>query len=178
MSFLGEDSREDLCELADELGDDVTSEMKIIDLKKIIAKSELYEDLDFVKGELKTIISPRLEIEKRELQREYGKSKNNGTIGVRPNFIISLQEQNISANHHHPESTIHSTTTEVEHQAAASSLKSQACSQLTSGIQSLSQTPHIVKYSVTTIADDPTTKDLTKHHSSVAVRRNGSVSKE
>ncbi|GIY29835.1 hypothetical protein CDAR_311951 [Caerostris darwini] len=59
------------------MGENVTSEMEKIDFKKIITKSELYEDVDFVKGTLEIITSTSLGREQKDLEREHWKLKRN-----------------------------------------------------------------------------------------------------
>ncbi|GIY41936.1 hypothetical protein CDAR_3911 [Caerostris darwini] len=71
-----------------------------------------------------------------------------------PNFNINPQKQNTSTNHLHSQSTIHSTTTEIQHQAATP-LKFRVPTQSIIGIQSVSQTPSTVKDLVTVIAEGP-----------------------
>ncbi|GIY28585.1 hypothetical protein CDAR_199181 [Caerostris darwini] len=71
-----------------------------------------------------------------------------------PNFNINPQKQNTSAYHPHSQSTIHSTTTEIQHQAATP-LKFRVPTKSIIGIQSLSQTPSTVKDLVTVIAEGP-----------------------
>nr|XP_042913112.1 uncharacterized protein LOC122273114 [Parasteatoda tepidariorum] len=58
MTFFGKARKEDLILLASELGEDVTPDLKIIDLKKVITSSDNYEE-EFVKEMLNTIISQR-----------------------------------------------------------------------------------------------------------------------
>ncbi|GIY41935.1 hypothetical protein CDAR_3901 [Caerostris darwini] len=81
------------------------------------------------------------------------KQQQNSIIkSQQPNFNINPQKQNTFANH--SQSTIHSTTTEIQHQAAAT-LKLQVPTKSIIGIQSLSQTLSNVKDLVTVIAEGP-----------------------
>ncbi|GBM52427.1 hypothetical protein AVEN_21845-1 [Araneus ventricosus] len=70
MAFLGKARKEDLIILARELGEEVTSDLKIIDLRNLIVASTNYE-MEFVKELLNTVISQRTEeAEQRKLELE------------------------------------------------------------------------------------------------------------
>ncbi|GBM94810.1 hypothetical protein AVEN_69362-1 [Araneus ventricosus] len=60
MAFLGKARKEDLIILARDLGEEVTPDLKIIDLRNLIVASTNYE-IEFVKGLLNTVISQRTE---------------------------------------------------------------------------------------------------------------------
>ncbi|GBN54505.1 hypothetical protein AVEN_78435-1, partial [Araneus ventricosus] len=67
MAFLGKARKEDLIILARELGEEVTPDLKIIDLRNLIVASTNYE-MEFVKELLNTVISQRTEeAEQRKL---------------------------------------------------------------------------------------------------------------
>ncbi|KFM74721.1 hypothetical protein X975_11468, partial [Stegodyphus mimosarum] len=68
MSFLGRARKEDLQNLATELGVQVTADLKIVDLKQKIIESRDYDEV-FVKEVLNTIIEDRKEREEREERR-------------------------------------------------------------------------------------------------------------
>ncbi|KAF8789963.1 hypothetical protein HNY73_005057 [Argiope bruennichi] len=56
-----------LIKLATELGEEVESDLKVIELRESILKTSIYkEDLDFVKDTLENIMTERLESEERE----------------------------------------------------------------------------------------------------------------
>ncbi|GBN33923.1 Retrovirus-related Pol polyprotein from transposon opus, partial [Araneus ventricosus] len=70
MAFLGKARKEDLIILARELGEEVTPDLKIIDLRNLIVASTNYE-MEFVKELLNTVISQRTEeAEQRKLELE------------------------------------------------------------------------------------------------------------
>ncbi|GBO03899.1 hypothetical protein AVEN_224504-1 [Araneus ventricosus] len=70
MAFLGKARKEDLIILARELGEEVTPDLKIIDLRNLIVASTNYE-MEFVKELLNTVISERTEeAEQRKLELE------------------------------------------------------------------------------------------------------------
>ncbi|GBO14770.1 hypothetical protein AVEN_44482-1 [Araneus ventricosus] len=70
MAFLGIARKEDLIILARELGEEVTPDLKIIDLRNLIVASTNYE-MEFVKERLNTVISQRTEeAEQRKLELE------------------------------------------------------------------------------------------------------------
>ncbi|GBL79856.1 Transposon Tf2-6 polyprotein [Araneus ventricosus] len=70
MAFLGKARKEDLIILARELGEEVTPDLKIIDLRNLIVASTNYE-MEFVKELLNTVISQRNEeAEQRKLELE------------------------------------------------------------------------------------------------------------
>ncbi|GBM09029.1 hypothetical protein AVEN_229059-1 [Araneus ventricosus] len=72
MAFLGKASKEDLIILARELGKEVIPDLKIIDLRNLIATSTNYE-MELVKELLNTVISQRTEEaeqRKREIESE------------------------------------------------------------------------------------------------------------
>ncbi|GBM19609.1 hypothetical protein AVEN_197207-1 [Araneus ventricosus] len=70
MAFLGKSRKEDLIILARELGEEVTPDLKIIDLRNLIVASTNYE-VEFVKELLNTVISQRTEeAEQRKLELE------------------------------------------------------------------------------------------------------------
>ncbi|GBL95055.1 hypothetical protein AVEN_17366-1 [Araneus ventricosus] len=69
MAFLGKARKEDLIILARELGEEVTPDLKIIDLRNLIVASTNYE-MEFVKELLNTVISQRTEeAEQRKLEQ-------------------------------------------------------------------------------------------------------------
>ncbi|GBL99603.1 hypothetical protein AVEN_68861-1 [Araneus ventricosus] len=69
MAFLGKARKEDLIIFARELGEEVTPDLKIIDLRNLIVASTNYE-MEFVKELLNTVISERTEeAEQRKLEQ-------------------------------------------------------------------------------------------------------------
>ncbi|GBN72227.1 hypothetical protein AVEN_152521-1 [Araneus ventricosus] len=67
MAFLGKARKEDPIILARELGEEVTPDLKIIDLRNLIVESTNYE-MEFVKELLNTVISQQTEeAEQRKL---------------------------------------------------------------------------------------------------------------
>ena len=65
MSFLSKAKKCDLVVIGEELGEKVSGELKIIDLKQIIVKSENYEE-EFVRNLCESTINERLEKERLE----------------------------------------------------------------------------------------------------------------
>ncbi|GIY83531.1 CCHC-type domain-containing protein [Caerostris darwini] len=90
-------------------------------------------------------------------------------------FSNSLQKQNISDNHHHCQTTIHSTTIENQRQSDTS-LKSEAPTKLITNIQGLTQGPNIVKDLVNVIAEDIISKDLAEKIFNGAAREEVDIS--
>ncbi|GBM06079.1 hypothetical protein AVEN_49454-1 [Araneus ventricosus] len=77
MTFLDKARKEDLIILARELGEEVTPDLKIIDLRNLNVASTNYEN-EFVKELLNTVISKRIEEaeqRKRELESEEKRKK-------------------------------------------------------------------------------------------------------
>ncbi|GBM10101.1 hypothetical protein AVEN_92924-1 [Araneus ventricosus] len=69
MAFLGKARKEDLIILARELGEEVTPDLNIIDLRNLIVARTNYE-MEFVKELLNTVISQRTEeAEQRKLEQ-------------------------------------------------------------------------------------------------------------
>ncbi|GFR18816.1 retrovirus-related Pol polyprotein from transposon 17.6 [Trichonephila clavata] len=72
MAYLGKAKRKDLFLVAIELGETVSEDMRVIELKQIIIGSKHYED-EFVKNLLESIMTERIEnedLEKQTLARE------------------------------------------------------------------------------------------------------------
>ncbi|CAL1282026.1 unnamed protein product [Larinioides sclopetarius] len=69
MAFLGRSKKVDLQCLAEELGETVTKDMKVVDLKKKILGSTEYEE-EFVKELLERIVNEREEEIKRQNELE------------------------------------------------------------------------------------------------------------
>lgn len=69
MSFFARGKKQDLQMLADDLGLNVTRDLKVIDLKDLILKSDGYDE-EFAKERYDVIIANRLEEEKMERIRE------------------------------------------------------------------------------------------------------------
>ncbi|GFY01441.1 hypothetical protein TNCV_850491 [Trichonephila clavipes] len=65
MAFLGKARKQDLVLLAEELGQKVSDNMTIIDLKNIIIGSKDYEE-EFVRAQLSVILEERVERETEE----------------------------------------------------------------------------------------------------------------
>ncbi|GFR05001.1 retrovirus-related Pol polyprotein from transposon 297 [Trichonephila clavata] len=72
MAYLGKAKKKDLFLVAIELGETVSGDMRVIELKQIIIGSKHYED-EFVKNLLESIMTERIEnedLEKQTLARE------------------------------------------------------------------------------------------------------------
>lgn len=65
MSFLGKGRKNDLIELASEIGETVPPNAVVIEIKNIITKSKNYEET-FVKQILERIIEERIQREENE----------------------------------------------------------------------------------------------------------------
>lgn len=80
--------KEDLVVVATELGLNVESEHKVVDLKGLIEKSSQYEkDFEFVKEFLNTTVTERTEWEKHDAkilkaEKEHWKAKQKTTHGI------------------------------------------------------------------------------------------------
>ncbi|CAL1288441.1 unnamed protein product [Larinioides sclopetarius] len=75
MAFLGRSKKVDLQCLAEELGETVTKDMKVVDLKKKILGSTEYEE-EFVKELLERIVNEREEEIKRQNELESKRQEN------------------------------------------------------------------------------------------------------
>ncbi|GFU32638.1 retrovirus-related Pol polyprotein from transposon 17.6 [Trichonephila clavipes] len=67
MAFLGKGRKKDLVYVATELGEAVSEDMKVIELKQIIVGSKNFE-VEFVRNLLETVMSERMESENLEVQ--------------------------------------------------------------------------------------------------------------
>ncbi|GBN28590.1 hypothetical protein AVEN_154072-1, partial [Araneus ventricosus] len=63
MAFLGRAKKSDLISLAIELGEEVTNDLRVVDLRELITKSKKYE-VEFVANMLDAIAEERVEKEK------------------------------------------------------------------------------------------------------------------
>ncbi|GBM95575.1 hypothetical protein AVEN_207038-1 [Araneus ventricosus] len=69
MAFLGKAKKSDLISLAIELEEEVTNDLRVIDLRELITKSKKYE-VEFVANMLDAIADERVEKEELERQNE------------------------------------------------------------------------------------------------------------
>ncbi|GBN58473.1 hypothetical protein AVEN_187351-1 [Araneus ventricosus] len=69
MAFLGKAKKSDLISLAIELGEMVTNDLRVVDLRELITKSKKYE-VEFVANMLDATADERVEKEKLERQNE------------------------------------------------------------------------------------------------------------
>ncbi|GFU20216.1 retrovirus-related Pol polyprotein from transposon 17.6 [Trichonephila clavipes] len=69
MAFWGKGRKKDLVHVATELGEAVSEDMKVIELKQIIVGSKNFE-VEFVRNLLETVMSERMDGERTEVQLE------------------------------------------------------------------------------------------------------------
>ncbi|GBM27007.1 hypothetical protein AVEN_2737-1 [Araneus ventricosus] len=69
MAFLGKAKKSDLISLAIQLGEEVTNDLRVVDLRELITKSKK-DEVEFVANMLDAIAEERVEKEKLERQKE------------------------------------------------------------------------------------------------------------
>ncbi|CAL1298799.1 unnamed protein product [Larinioides sclopetarius] len=93
MAFLGRSKKVDLQCLAEELGETVTKDMKVVDLKKKILGSTEYEE-EFVKELLERIVNEREEEIKR--QNELETERNDEALErVNGEYLTEIQQKQL-----------------------------------------------------------------------------------